>query len=138
MRTVFSGFKFLSLIAKNKKFIVEQMNKFETDIKTDLETERKTDILSDRLTERHTDRQTERTEESDNYKAVDNLALKMKTKIAPNTSIKDRLMASEANLLADVIQTHGREFFANKFALDKKKKHDNSQSLDCLISECEF
>lgn len=39
----FSGFKFLSLIAKNKKFIVEQMNKFETDIKTDLETDRKTD-----------------------------------------------------------------------------------------------
>lgn len=47
MRTGFSGLKFLSIIAKNKKFIVEDLNKFATDIKSDLETERKTDRLTD-------------------------------------------------------------------------------------------
>lgn len=47
-------------------------------------------------------------------------------------------MASEANLLADVIQTHGREYFANKFALDKKKKREKTKSLEYLITEVEL
>jgi len=61
----------------------------------------------------------------------------MKTKIGYNVSIKDRLMASEANLLADVIQTHGREYFANKFAQDKKVKRNSTRSYDNFIDELE-
>jgi len=39
----FTGLTLLSLIAKNKNFIVDNMTKFEAEIKTELETDRKTD-----------------------------------------------------------------------------------------------